>query len=97
MNEFYSNTTVTIKFDDVIKIIEENSLGEMLTRKCDILDELRLEDTKENRKLLTKVTDELKKRGIIYTVYGLNEDEPGYRGRGYVMDTRFSEEAKDEN
>jgi len=75
----------TINIDDVIEIINENSKDERLTTKGDILDELNLEDTKENRKLLTKVTDELKKQGIIWTSYGLNEDEPGYRGRGYVM------------
>jgi len=87
-----------IRFDDVIKIINENSKDERLTTKGDILDELNLEDTKENRKLLTKVTDELKKQGIIWTSYGLNEGEPGYRGRGYMMvDTRFSEKGKDGN
>lgn len=88
----------TINIDDVIKIINDNSKYEMLTRKCDILDELRLEDTKENRRLLTLVTNELKKQGIIWTSYGLNEGEPGYRGRGYMMvDTRFSEKGKDGN
>ncbi len=85
MNEFYSTDDVIIRFDDVIEIIEENSRYEKLTTKGDILDELKLEDTKSNRKLLTKVTDELKKRNIIKTTYAINEDEPGYRGRGYIM------------
>jgi len=88
----------TININDVIEIINNNSLCERLTRKCDILDELRLENTNENRKLLTKVTDELKEQGVIFTAYGLNDGEPGYRGRGYMMvDTRFPKEATDEN
>ena len=83
----------TINIDDVIEIIKDNSNHDRLTVKRDILENLQLDDTKENRKLLTKVTDELKKRGIIETTYGINYGEPGYYGRGYMMvDTRFSEE-----
>jgi len=85
MSEFYSNVDVTIRFDDVIKIIQYNSDREHLTTKRDILDKLQLEDTKKNRKLLLKVTDELKKRNIIETTFGINEDESGYRGRGYMI------------
>jgi hypothetical protein len=87
MNNFYSisDGRIVINLKDVIEIIKSNSDMERLTVKGDILDYLDLDDNWANRKLLTKATDELKRRGIIYTTFGINEEEPGYRGRGYMM------------
>lgn len=74
--------------EEVMEIIQGMSVNDYLTTKSVILDLLNLDDTKENRNMLTKVINQLKEEKRIYTVYGLTEGERGYRGRGYFTDER---------
>ena len=47
--------------EEISEIIKYNTNQDCLTTKKDILNKLRIKDTRENREILTKVTDELKK------------------------------------
>ena len=51
------------------------------TKKC-ILAKFNLEPTKSNFRLVTKAMAEMKKQGMVYTAYSMNEDGE-FGGRGY--------------
>jgi len=72
--------------DEVFGVIVGMSRSDYITTKACILDTLNIEDNKENRKVLTVVIKQLKEDKRIYTTYAINEDDPGYRGRGYMTD-----------
>ena len=75
----------SIDKEAVLEVIRDNSNSDFITTKACILDYLDIEDNKQNRKVLTSVIKLLKEEGKIYTTYGLNDDEFGYRGRGYII------------
>ncbi len=71
--------------EQVLNIIAEASEIPRALRKSDILDELLLDDTKENRNELTKIINELKDEGIIDTYYLLSYEGRKFCGRGYAL------------
>lgn len=86
---------LTINFEEVLGIIKKNSYKDYVTTKAEILDQLNIEDTKGNRKLLNKAIKHLKERKQIYTTFAISEDEPGYRGRGYMYNYEEDPDAED--
>ena len=74
---------MTIALKDVLAIINERSPSH-LTTKAMILDGLELEHTAQNKRLLTKVIQEMKRQNMIYTCFGCDDDTYLLAGRGYV-------------
>jgi len=73
-----------IQKKDVLAVIVDYSGRDTIVTKSGILDELNLEDDKENRKLLTSIIKEMKTQGLIQTTYGMYDDTCLLGGRGYV-------------
>ena len=71
--------------EKVLAIITEASGIPCGLRKSDILDELLLDDTKENMEELTKIINELKEEGIIATYYLESYEGGKFCGRGYAL------------
>ena len=71
--------------EQVLSIITQASGIPRGLRKSDILDELRLDDTKENRKELTGIIKKLKEEGVIDSYCLVSHEGVKFCGRGYAL------------
>ena len=70
--------------EDVLEVITEVTGYGRAISKVGILVDLCMENTKENRRELTNILNELKQDGLIQTCY-ITYDEGRFCGRGYAL------------
>ena len=73
-----------IEYERVMDIVKGYTHGDYVTTKRMLLRELRLPDTKDTRRLLTKVMKDLKEHKLVRTDYAVG-DNGQMCGKGYVL------------
>jgi len=71
--------------EEVLAVIEEGSEYNVALHKAGILNQLGLDDTKENRKILDPILAGLKEDGSIATYQLFDEEDGKFCGRGYAI------------
>ena len=71
--------------EQVLGVITEVTGYDRAVSKVGILVDLCMENTKENRRELTNILNELKEDGLIQTYYVTDDEGRKFCGRGYAL------------
>ena len=71
--------------EQVLGVITEVTGYDRAVSKVGILVDLCMENTKENRRELTNILNELKENGLIQTCYVTYDEGRKFCGRGYAL------------
>ena len=71
--------------EQVLGVITEVTGYDRVVSKLGILVDLCMENTKENRRELTNILNELKEDGLIQTYYVTDDEGRKFCGRGYAL------------
>ena len=71
--------------EQVLGVITEVTGYDRAVSKLGILVDLCMENTKENRRELTNILNELKENGLIQTYYVTYDEGRKFCGRGYAL------------
>lgn len=71
--------------EEVFNVIKESTGCYRAMNKVNILDDLCIENTRENRRELTNIINELKEEGKIDTYYMTYDEGKKLCGRGYAL------------